>query len=142
MSKKPKISRHTPAVKPIINDARLVFGFEYLQNDSYSGSKEPAFFISFLQRMKGLCSLPFNEILTSDRHSWGTENISIKSIKLKEKILRISEDITSLIAFRATGDNHAFLGFWDTNRGTDSTKVFQIVFIEANFGDIYDHGSK
>ncbi len=34
---------------------------------------------------------------------------------------------------RATGDNHAFLGHRIGN-------VFNVIFIEHEFGDVYNHG--
>jgi len=41
-------------------------------------------------------------------------------------------EIKDLVVFRATGDNRAFLGI----RNDD---IFHIVFIEENFGDVYEH---
>ena len=58
------------------------------------------------------------------------EKISIGSIKRKK--LNLTRDVGFLMAFRATGDNHVFLGFREGN-------VFQVVFVESSFGDIYNH---
>ena len=41
--------------------------------------------------------------------------------------------LTKLLVLRATGNNHAFLGYRDGS-------VFQVLFIEYKFGDIYNHG--
>ena len=41
-------------------------------------------------------------------------------------------DVTKLYVFRATGDNHAFLGYRNGN-------VFNVLFIEYAFGDVYKH---
>ena len=38
----------------------------------------------------------------------------------------------SLLVFRATGANHVFLGYREGN-------VFQVIFIEYQFGDVYSH---
>ena len=76
------------------------------------------------------CVLPiWNEINKSQRHSFGYEKISIKSIK---KDISIAKGIDYLFSFRATGSNHVFLGFREGN-------VFKVVFIESKFGDIYNH---
>ena len=40
-----------------------------------------------------------------------------------------------MLHYRATGDNHVFLGYRDNN-------VFQVIFIEYQFGDVYVHGKK
>lgn len=40
--------------------------------------------------------------------------------------------MASLLVFRATGDNHVFLGYREGN-------VFQVIFIEYQFGDVYSH---
>lgn len=106
------------------------FGFELLHDVSYTDCKDVSFFIHFLQRLKKLCCLDWNEISKSKRHSFGYEKISTDSIK---KDIHITKEIDYLFAFRATGDNHVFLGFREGN-------VFKVVFIESDFGDIYNHG--
>ena len=94
----------------------ISFSFELLHDVSYTECNESSFFINLLQRLKKLCLLDWNEINKSQRHSFGYEKISIKSI----------------FSFRATGSNHVFLGFREGN-------VFKVVFIESKFGDIYNH---
>lgn len=37
------------------------------------------------------------------------------------------------MVFRATGDNHVFLGYHQKD-------TFEVIFIEYSFGDIYTHG--
>lgn len=105
------------------------FGFDMLHDVSYTECKKPDFFIHFLQRMRNLCRLDWNEINKSPRHSFGYEKIPIKIIK---KDIHITKDVDYLFAFRATGDKHVFLGFREGN-------IFKVVFIESEFGDIYNH---
>ena len=45
----------------------------------------------------------------------------------------VPSGLTKLLVLRATGNNHAFLGYRDGS-------VFQVLFIEYKFGDIYNHG--
>lgn len=120
--------------KPIENKVGqrqyVSFSFDLLHDVSYTECKNPDFFIRFLQRMKKLCLLGWNEINLSPRHSFGYEKIPIKDIK---KDTHITKGVDYLLALRATGDNHAFLGFREGN-------VFKVIFIEAEFGDIYNHG--
>lgn len=79
--------------------------------------------------MKKLCCLDWVTLHTTQRHSFGLENMPIGQIK---KRMDINFEGDHLLVLRATGDNHVFLGF----RKGD---VFNVVFIEAEFGDIYNH---
>lgn len=106
------------------------FGFDFLHDVSYTECKKSDFFINLLKRMRNLCLLDWNEINKSQRYSYGYEKIPVKEIK---KDIHITKGVDYLFAFRATGDNHVFLGFREGN-------VFKVVFIEAEFGDIYNHG--
>lgn len=124
------VKKQNPVQNHIGQDNRIFFGFSYLHDVSYTDCKHPAFFIDFLQRLKKLCCVDWNTVNTSQRHAFGCEKISIGSIKRKK--LSLTRDVGFLLAFRATGDNHVFLGFRDGN-------VFQVVFVESSFGDIYDH---
>ena len=103
---------------------KIVFGFSELRPYSYVNSKgDSAFFITFLERLKKLCCL-----------DWNTINIQIGSLTIAAR-QHVPEGMTSLMAFRASGDNHVFLGYRENN-------IFQVIFIEYNFGDVYFHGSK
>lgn len=128
--KEPKqLRKETPVEKTIGKRDTVSFSFDLLHDTSYTDCKDASFFIKFLQRLKKLCSADWNTINLSQRHSLGYEKIPVKSIK---RNINITKEINFLLALRATGDNHAFLGFRDGN-------VFQVIFIEAQFGDIYDH---
>lgn len=124
-----RLKKEEPVEKVVGRQGLISFRFDLLHEVSYTDCQTSDFFIKFLKRLKQLCSLNWNEINTSSRHSFGYEKIPINSI-IKE--VCITKEINFLFAFRATGDNRAFLGFRDGD-------VFQVVFVESNFGDIYEH---
>lgn len=127
MSKRLKIEERP--IKVIKNHSYISFGFKYLKETSFTDDKSSSFLCSFLIRLKSLCCLDWNTISSSARHSYGYEKIPTNIIK---KDTGLTDEVKYLLAFRATGDNHVFLGF----RQED---VFQIIFIESSFGDIYNH---
>lgn len=113
--------------------SKLVFGFSQLKSLSYIEARnDSTFFVDFIERLKKLSGLDWNTVWTTQRHGLGTEMIPKSILKQSARNL-IPEDMDKLIVFRATGDNHAFLGFREGN-------VFQVLFIEYKFGDIYQHG--
>lgn len=73
----------------------------------------------------------WEEIRKSQRHSFGMEKIPVKNIKPQCPNF-ITPDVTHLDVFRATGGNKVFVGLQQEN-------VFHIIFIEADFGDVYNH---
>lgn len=124
-----KIKRQQPQQFEVKNIANVSFGFSYLHDISYPDCKDGAFFVSYLKRLKKLSSVGWNVLNASGRHSFGWEKIPVNQIK---KDVKLSDDVSFLISLRATGDNRVFLGFREAN-------VFQVVFIESKFGDVYDH---
>lgn len=129
MSRPGILKKEQPIEKSVGKQEPISFSFALLHDVSYTDCNDAGFFIKFLQRLKKLCSIEWSVANTSQRHSFGYEKIPIQSIK---KDVNITKDIKFLFAFRASGDNHVFLGFRDGN-------VFQVVFIECKFGDIYNH---
>ena len=124
---------------PILNDSISLkevgyplFSFKYVQSVSISGCKEGKFFYDFLLRLRKLDELGWKGIMKSDRHSFGTELIPIRQFKHKVDLPIITNDITKLMVFRSAGDNRIFAGLREGD-------VFQVIFIESRFGDIYDH---
>ena len=114
------------------NRKKISFGFSELRDISFPKAKnDQAFFIQFIQRLKKYSQLDWNTLYQTQRHGFGTEYIEIKTMTKAAQEL-VSMDMERLIALRATGDNHVFLGYRDGD-------VFQVVFIEYNFGDIYSH---
>ena len=133
MGGKFKIKPQIPSPSPVGKVTEQVsFGFSELRPYSYTaGNKDGRFFIDFLERLKKLCSVDWNTINVSGRHSFGTEKMLIKNLTSSAR-QSVPAGMDSLIVLRATGDNHAFLGYREGN-------IFQIIFIEYQFGDVYRH---
>jgi hypothetical protein len=83
-----------------------IFCFRHLQTKIGEDYK---FYSDFVDRLKKISSLSWNEINTSNRHGFGTEKMPVGQIK---PILPrfITPEITHLTVFRANGDNRPFLG--------------------------------
>ena len=112
--------------------AKIVFGFSKLQPFSYPKADDASFFIKYLERLKKLCNLDWNTIRTTQKHGFGTETIFASSLTQAAQNM-LPSNIEKLLVLRATGNNHAFLGIQEDN-------IFQVFFIEYEFGDIYSHG--
>lgn len=134
MGGKFKIKKQQPVAPPIgRTPAKIVFGFSELKDVSYiDGEKDGKFFIKFLGRLKKLCQLDWDAVKTSARHSYGWETMEVKNMT-KSAQQAVPAGMEKLLVFRATGDNHVFLGYRQQN-------IFEVIFIEYNFGDIYSHG--
>ncbi len=134
MKNKTKIKPQIPSASLSIGNVKstVSFGFSELREYSYiNENKNGTFFINFLNRLKKLGTIDWNTINVSARHSFGTEKIPVKSLTEAAGDL-VPAGMESLLVLRATGDNHSFLGYRDGN-------VFQIIFIESQFGDVYKH---
>ena len=107
-----------------------LFCFKHLQTNSIKDCTKYKFYYDFIFRMKKLSELGWKEIEKSDKHSFGTEKITHDMIK-QTLPPQITPEVT-LYAFRANGNNLPFVGYREGN-------IFHIIFIEAKFGDIYDH---
>lgn len=111
---------------------KIVFGFSELRAYSYIDSHNDSnFYISFLDRLRKLSSIDWETANMSHRHSFGMEKMDIANITKAAKT-HVPIGMESLLVFRATGDNHVFLGYREGN-------VFQVIFIEYQFGDVYNH---
>ena len=109
-----------------------LFSFKHLQTSvSYKNTKDTKFFIVFLERLNKLSLLGWEEIRKSQRHSYGMEKIPIGKIKPQLPNF-ITPDIKELHVFRATGSNKVFVGLQQED-------VFHVIFIEAEFGEVYKH---
>lgn len=108
-----------------------LFCFKYLSDVSISTCKDHKFFFDFLIRLQKISQLGWPSIRTSTRHGFGMESIPVDRIK-PQLPMCITPDVKKLHVFRATGDNHPFIGL-------QIDRIFRVLFIEANFGDIYDH---
>ena len=85
-----------------------------------------------MQRFQKLSLLGWKEIRQSHRHSWGMEKMPVNQIKHVGTVSRITPDVRELDVFRASGDNRVLVGLQEQ-------QVFNVFFIEANFGDISNH---
>lgn len=83
--------------------------------------------------MQKLGDLGWDEINKSHRHGFGTEKMPVAQLKPTHRPGILTPDVEYLTVLRATGSNLPFLGIKLDN-------VFQVIFIETSFGDIYDHG--
>ena len=113
---------------------QISFSFENLQEYSYTDARnDSSFFISFLERLQKLCCLGWTEIAKSQRHAFGFETIKVSALnKRARNRMNQYPDITKLYCFRATGDNHVFLGY-------RTEGIFNVLFIEYAFNDVYQH---
>jgi hypothetical protein len=132
MGKKVPKQLESASIKKRPEERYPVFCFKYLQPYSYNECTDPAFFIDFLERLQKLGNLGWQQIERSARHSYGTEKIPISQIKVGKFPSIVTPDVQTLTVLRATGNNLPFLGL----RLEDT---FQVIFLEAKFGDIYNH---
>ncbi len=144
-SKRGKSTKAHPTIKPIKDDVDIsvdaltqyaeehpVFSFEHLCENFLRPSKEsPDFFQDFVKRLHKLGELGWKQIRTSDRHSFGMEKIPVAQM-FPQMPCCVTEDVTELSVFRADGANRVFAGFM-------RDKIFFVLFIESNFGDLYNH---
>jgi hypothetical protein len=107
-----------------------VFCFKHL-NLGINSKGDYKFYFQFIERLNKLSNISWKEINISTRHGFGTEKLPISQIK-PDLPLFITPDVKELLVFRANGDNRPFLGL-------RMGKVFHIVFIEEQFGEIYNH---
>lgn len=127
-----------PALKKNTDEDGITFDFKQLIECSFTekeAHKDGKFFIDFIKRLKALCKIGWREIGTSQRHGYGFETMPIASLnKNTQNDIRrlLSPDVGKLLVFRATGDNHVFLGY-------RTQSIFHILLIEYRFGDIYKH---
>lgn len=107
-----------------------LFSYKYLQNVSFCSQKDASFFHEFINRLHKYSTLGWQEMQTSGRHSFGFEYLP-QNI-MKPQLPSVVTPEVHLMVLRSTNDNRALVGFREWN-------IFHIIFIEANFNDIYDH---
>jgi len=135
MPKRSKIKR-TQIVAPNVSSNPVgedtpLFCFKYLRADLLKGCNDAKFLVSFLSRLSKLGNLGWAQIRVAYRHGYGMEKIPRKEIK-PDLPPAFTPDVDELHVFRASGDNRVFVGL-------QVGHVFQVVFIEPTFGDVYDH---
>ena len=109
-----------------------LYSFKYLKDVSICDCKDYSFFYNFLIRLQKLSDLGWNEIRLSHRHSYGMEKIPVSQLATQNQLPPFVTREAYVDVFRASGDNRVFVGM-------QKSKVFYIFFIEAKFGDIYEH---
>lgn len=109
-----------------------LFSFKWLQNYSFVDCAEPKFFQHFLQRLQKLSALGWKGIRVSGRHQYGMEKIPRKDIKPQALPGIVTPDVEEFDVFRAVGDNRPMIGLVQG-------RIFHVIFIEADFGDVYCH---
>jgi hypothetical protein len=117
---------------PLSEDERPCFSFRYLSMDVSVKKCDNKVFKKFVSRLKLLSEMTWKQINASDRHSYGWELLSKDSLKPKKSIPTALSDIDKFHVFRYDSDNHAFVSV------VKGVTVYPI-FIEAKFGDVYDH---
>ena len=117
----------------LIPDDTPLFCFKYFDYDLLRKNKqhETDLCFCFLEKLQRLSDLGWNGIRKSRRHDYGMEKIPITQIKLKKLPSIITPDIKNLHVFRAK-KNLPFIGLQEKN-------IFHVLYIEPNFGVIYDH---
>ena len=122
-------AEHSPSPELI---GRMITGAKYKTKEkSIEDCKDAKFFRDFLFRLKGISELGWKGAENSSRHGLGMEKIP-RSI-IKPDLPKIVTPDVTLLAFRASGNNLPFIGF------RKNRNVFYVLYIEAFFGDIYNH---
>ena len=109
-----------------------LFSFRYFNDLSMRDCLEPRFFIDFINRLRKLSQLGWDEIRRSQKHSFGMEPIPKTQIKHSHLLPTFVTKEVDLHLFRAVGDNRVMVGLQEG-------KIFHVFFIEARFGDISPH---
>jgi hypothetical protein len=111
-----------------------LFSFKYFRQNSIKDCADAKFFMDFLNRLQKLSDIGWPQIRMSPRHQYGMESIPREAFKPSLEPLKeiLTPDVRKLHVLRANTDNRPFVGL-------QVGKIFHIFFIEAKFGDIYDH---
>lgn len=116
-------------------DKKVLFSFEFLQENSYNYCEKADYFHKLLSRLTKLSQIEWRTVRTSGKHGFGTEKIRLDQIRYKDHPSIITKDMDSLVVFRASGDNRAMAGVC-------IGPVFYVIYLEPEFNDLYCHGSK
>lgn len=109
-----------------------LFSFRYFNDVSVRDCLNPKFFIDFLNRLRSLSILGWEEIRRSSRHSYGMEPISKTQIKHSGLLPPFVTREVELHVFRAVGDNRVMVGLQEG-------KLFHVFFVETRFGEVFSH---
>lgn len=111
-----------------------LFSFKYLRPNSIKDCNNASFFYDFIIHLSELSQQGWDKIRLSHRHKYGMEALPKEIFKPNLSHLSdiVTRDVKKLHVFRANKDLYPFVGL-------QVGKIFYIFFIEAKFGDIYDH---
>lgn len=123
--------RLTISVERVQNPPKVTFGFSYLSDVSWSLCRKPEFFQDWMKHLRLFSGMTWQMLYQAPRHGLGTEKLPLSAIKPSVPMMPMV--LENFLVLRATGDNHPMIGF---RRGD----VFEVVFLESEFGDVYKHG--
>lgn len=127
--KKLSISEPSEAARPDYNREPPSFCLRYVDPD-YCITKCPGEDqINFVQRIRKLSQMTWNQIIQADRHGLGREKIDRDAIR-RPIPKHITEDVT-FIALRFSGLKPMV--------GYQRDRTFHIIWFDCRF-DLYDHG--
>lgn len=109
-----------------------LFSFRYFNDVSVRECLDPRFFIGFLNRLKKLSLLGWEEIRKSNRHAYGMEPIPRNQILYNGLLPSFVTREVELHLFRAVGDNRVMVGLQEG-------RLFHVFFVEAKFGDVFSY---
>lgn len=110
-----------------------LFSFKYLQEVSFIYRTIHAkFFQTLFIRLKKYSLLGWHEMSTSPNHDYGWEFLPQQ--QMKKQLPSIITPEVDLMILRSSNDNKAMVGFREWN-------IFHVIFIEASFNAIYNHGN-
>ncbi len=100
------------------------------EQEKKGGEKREVLLVSFSNRAHFVFAI-------IHRHLYGMESIPIEQLKPSVEPLSdiVTRDVKKLHVLRADNCKHPFVGL-------QVGKIFYVFFIEAEFGDIYNHGRK
>lgn len=127
-----KLSLVQPTKQVLEEEEHPLFSFRYLSMDVSIKKCDNKVFRKFTSRLKALSELTWKQINSSGRHEYGWELIDKYSLKPKKSIPLSFSDVDKFHVFRYDSDNHAFVG---VVRGI----AIYPLFIEASYGDVYNH---
>lgn len=139
IGKKLKKGIITPKDNNVISEAEVkyiskidypVFSFKHLQEVSFDKCRDVKFFEGLLKRLKSYSELGWKQMATDKKHGYGWEILPQEQIK--PTLPKCITPEVDLMILRASNDNKALVGFREWN-------IFHVLFIEANFDDIYNH---
>jgi hypothetical protein len=130
---RPKAAKGTfpqPAAPPNYDDESPKFCLNFLRDGFDVHALDAKGQAAFAKTLQKLASMPWKELITADRHGHGTELIPAKQIKAQ--IPPQFQDQEKFMVFRYDGKLPM--------AGVRVGAVFHVLWIEPEFGHLYDHG--